>query len=180
MTIRRLLWLTLALTFVLGTSAFAQEPALSSTPDPNANISWPPPVYVLRGEFEIRGTANLPNMSNYFIEFHQLPDLPAVEGPVATEEATETEPVFFPAILPSGTPVVNDVLGAWDTTLVQDGLYEIRLVVNVSGGDPVTHTVGPLRVENEPPPFAQIDSTPQTQPTAAAPTQPPPQPSRLL
>lgn len=177
MTLRRLLWVSLALVLVASVPAFAQT-ATSVPPDPNASITWPPPVYVLRGEFEIRGSASLPNMTNYFIEFRPLEDTFGVEGPVATEEAGASEEVFFPAILPSSTPVQNEVLGVWDTTLVPDGLYEIRLTVNVSQGAPVTHIVSPLRIENEPPPFVQpgINLTPQVQPTVpvAVPTQPPP------
>jgi hypothetical protein len=172
MTIRRLLWIVLVMTVVMAVPAFAQ----TAPPDPNASITWPPPVYVLRGEFEIRGTANISGMTNYFIEFRPLDDTFGLEGPVATEEAVPAEEVFFPAILPSSTPVVDNVLGVWDTTLVPDGLYEIRLTINIAQGEPLTHTVGPLRVENQPPPFVQ----PVTQPTQAAPptqiipTQPPP------
>ncbi|HEX2621663.1 MAG TPA: hypothetical protein VHL11_16005, partial [Phototrophicaceae bacterium] len=37
--------------------------------DPNLVITYPPAVYVVRGQVEIRGTANLPGMLNYFLEF---------------------------------------------------------------------------------------------------------------
>src|SRR5688572_8623950 len=40
------------------------------------NLTWPPPVYVVRGQVTLRGSANLPQMNNYFIEFRALnPDL---------------------------------------------------------------------------------------------------------
>jgi uncharacterized protein YgiM (DUF1202 family) len=174
MTIRRLLWVVLVLILAASGSALAQTTP-GATPDPNASITWPPPVYLLRGEFEIRGTANVPNMTNYFIEFRPLENTFGVVGPVATEEPGAEE-IFFPAILPSSTPVVDNVLGIWDTTLIPDGLYEIRLTVNIAQGEPLTHTVGPLRVENQPPPFAQPITQP-TQivvPTQVIPTQPPP------
>lgn len=181
MKIRRLLLTGLALALAAAIPVFAQvDVSPTPTPDPNGNISWPPPVYVLRGEFEIRGTANLPDMVNYFIEFRPLEDPIAPEEPLATEEAVTPgaegeEEVFFAAILPSSTPVVDDVLGVWDTTVVEDGLYEIRLTINLANGEPVTHTVSPLRVENEPPPFVQVDEPPaeEAEPTQAAPTQPP-------
>ena len=175
MTIRRLLWVALVVLLVAGLPAFSQT-APGTTPDPNASITWPPPVYLLRGEFEIRGSASLPTMTNYFIEFRPLEDTFGVQAPVATEEAGAAEEVFFPAILPSSTPVLNGVLGVWDTSLVPDGLYEIRLTVNLSQGEPVTHTVSPLRVENEPPPFVQIPVSTQAVPPTQQipPTQPPP------
>ena len=67
---RRLLLFILALIMVLAVPAYAQQlqPTATTTPvNPNATITWPPPVYVLRGEIDIRGTANVPNMSNFFI-----------------------------------------------------------------------------------------------------------------
>lgn len=126
--------------------------------NPNANISWPPPVYVLRGQYELRGTANLPNMSNYFIEYR-----PFSEGVGLSQE----EALWFPVSLPSTTAVQNDVLAVWDTTTVPDGLYELRLTVNLAGEEePIMAFVRPLRVENEPPPFAAtptvIAATPQS------------------
>ncbi len=149
---KRLLILLLALTLVLPVVGFAQT---STQPaNPNANIIWPPPVYVIRGQFPIRGTANLPNMTNYFIEFRPLNDDLTPQGGAD---------VWFPAILPSQAAVQNDVLGVWDTTLIADGLYEMRLTVNVSQGSPVFAVVSPLRIENTPPPFAV---TPTPFPTA--------------
>lgn len=154
---------------------FAQF-APTPTPDPNANIVFPPPVYVLRGQAPIIGTANLPNMTNYFIEFRQLPPLNAVDiTPPTTPTAT---PVFFPAVLPSTAAVVDDVLGLWDTTLVPDGLYALRLTINTTGGAPVVLTVSPLRVENNlDPEIAALigESAGPVVPTQAPviPTQPP-------
>lgn len=167
---KRLLALLLILTLALPVAAFAQ--ATTEEPNPNAMITWPPPVYVIRGEFQIRGTANLPNMTNYFIEFRPLSDDLTPQG---------SDDVWFPAILPSQAAVQDDVLGTWDTTLVADGLYELRLTVNVSAGNPVNMVVSPLRIENEPPPFAatptpQATSTPvvvatQAPPPTAVPTE---------
>jgi uncharacterized protein YgiM (DUF1202 family) len=129
--------------------------------DPNANISWPPPVYVLRGEVDIRGSANLPNMRNYFISFRPLND-----------DLTPADSEFLPAILPTTRPVQEGILGTWDTTTTDDGLYELRLTVNVRGGQPVVHTVAPLRVENNPPPFVEVETTPTATPTFVPPPQP--------
>lgn len=107
-------------------------------PNENAQISFPPPVYVLCGELEIRGSANLPNMTNYFISYRPLGDDLQPEG---------TE--FLPALLPQIASVSDDVLGSWDTSNVDDGLYELRLTVNVRGAQAVTSTISPLRVGNE-------------------------------
>ncbi|HYO89710.1 MAG TPA: SH3 domain-containing protein [Candidatus Limnocylindrales bacterium] len=162
------------LLLVTSLPAFAQI-APTPTPDPNANVVFPPPVYVLRGSAPIIGTANLPNMTNYFIEFRPLLSLP---GDAAAPNSTPTAtPVFFPAVLPSTAAVVDDVLGTWDTTLVPDGLYELRLTINTSGGTPVVILITPLRVENnlDPAIAALIGLGTPVAPTAAPvlPTQPP-------
>lgn len=143
----------LALTaLLLGGSGWAALPVLAQTGqgiNPDAAIIWPPPVYVLRGEVEIYGSANLPNMRNYFLSFRPLND---TLDPLTGE--------FLPAMLPRPFSVENDVLGVWDTTATDDGLYELRLTVNVRGAAPVTHIVSPLRVENNPPPFTDLIATP--------------------
>ncbi|MEP7290343.1 MAG: SH3 domain-containing protein [Chloroflexota bacterium] len=160
---RSLVLLVILMLALPSLAAFAQATP-TAEPNPNAEITWPPPVYVIRGEFSIRGTANLPNMTNYFIEFRPLNDDLTPQG---------GQNIWFPAILPSQGAVQDDVLGTWDTTLVSDGLYELRLTVNVSQGTAVTSIVSPLRIENEPPPFA---ATPTPIPTAtqAATFAPPP------
>lgn len=122
----------------------AQAQVTTTAVNPNANISWPPPIYLLHGLVAVRGTANVPNMSNYFISFQPLNDDLSPAGE------------YLPAALLSSRPVQDNTLGVWDTTLVDDGLYMLRLTVNVRGGRPVTHTVGPIRVENNPPPYAQV------------------------
>lgn len=128
-----LLWTALA--------AQAQEDVLTIEPlgepaDPNVNITSPPPVFVVRGQVTITGSANLPNMVSYFLEYRALTDDLQVDAP------------WLPATLPSRTPVETGTLGVWDTTLDSDGLYELRLTINVQGADPVYFRVSPLRIEN--------------------------------
>jgi len=156
-----LLILVLALPFVV----HAQTP--TTPPNPNANVSWPPPVYVVRGQFPIRGTANLPNMTTYFLEFRPIND--DLSPQVGAD-------VWFPAILPSQAAVQDGVLGTWDTTLIADGLYQLRLTVNVSQGNPVFAIVSPLRIQNTPSPFEVTPTpiatfTPIPPPATAVPTQ---------
>ncbi|RMF76918.1 MAG: hypothetical protein D6737_19205 [Chloroflexi bacterium] len=144
------------------------EPNENTVIDPNANITWPPPIYVMRGtQFPILGSANLPDMTNFFVEYRPINNDLTVPDPAAP---------WFPALLPNTAAIQNDILGTWDTTTAPDGLYELRLTVNRSSGIPVTFRVSPVRVENNPP--QQV--VPQLQPTVAPPptlapppTQPP-------
>ncbi len=157
---KRLLLLLLILLLALPLTVSAQ--IITPEPNPNASITWPPPVYVVRGEFPIRGTASLPNMTNYFIEFRPLN---------ADLTPQSNNDVWLPAILPSTFAVQDNVLGMWNTTLVNDGLYELRLTVNVSQGTAVTQVVSPLRIENVPSPFAAtpVPTQPAALPTAFVP-----------
>jgi len=146
------LFLFIILGTMLVVAVQAQEPIepITELVNPSANISYPPPVYTLRGEVEIRGTANLPNQTNYFIEFRPLDLL--------SEEADEDRP-WFPATLPSTVPVVEDILGTWNTRTAPDDLYELRLTINISGGVPQFFRLSPLRIENNPPDFVELDQS---------------------
>lgn len=125
--------------FALALCLLVLPVAAQEAEQPTAEIAWPPPVYVLRGEVSLRGSANLPGMSGFFIEYRALDD---------DLSAPDTR-AWLPVTLPSATPVVDGALGAWDTGQVPDGLYELRLNVASGAGDMAHHVVGPLRVENE-------------------------------
>ncbi|MCY4022340.1 MAG: SH3 domain-containing protein [Anaerolineaceae bacterium] len=125
--------------FVVVLCLLALPVAAQEAEEPTAEISWPPPVYVLRGEVSLLGSVNLPDMTGFFIEYRALDD---------DLSAPDTR-AWLPVTLPSSTPVVNDVLGTWDTGAVPDGLYELRLNVASGAGDMAHQVVGPLRVENE-------------------------------
>lgn len=132
--------------------------------NPDAHINWPPPVYVLRGEVDLRGSANLANMTNYFIEFRPL-ELNINE----TDSVPEAQ--WFPVTLPSSRPVLDDVLGTWDTRTTPDGLYALRLTVNAAQRAPTFFIVSPIRVENNPPDFVVIETPEPRLLASATPTQ---------
>ncbi len=141
---------------IVSTAAFQViSPLPEEAVDPNLQISWPPPIYTLRGPVEIRGTVNVANVSSYFLEFRPLnPDF----------TVADIDLPWSPATLPAQVPVIDDVIGTWNTEVVPDGVYELRLTVNVVGGTPMFARVSPLRIENMPPPFA-ITPTPVVIPT---------------
>lgn len=147
--VRLLGFLLLAAILSVTASVSAQAtPTATPIPNPNANISWPPPVYVARSLFTVYGTANLPNMTGWFLEARPVDS-------TANEDENWT-----PVTLVSKTPTQNSVLGVWDTTLADDGIYSLRLNVSLSNGTRVYALITPLRVENNPPPFASL-GTPQ-------------------
>ncbi len=142
-------------------------PAEDTEINANVNISWPPPVYVLRDSVDVRGTANVPNMSNYFIEFRPMEVLEEV--PEEDEEVFEAP--WFPVTLPSTSPVQENVLGTWNTRTTPDGLYEMRLTVNITGQPASFFIVRPVRIENNPPDFVTVNEPVGLPTLAPSPTQ---------
>lgn len=148
----RLLICILATLLLLVSAVGAQDsdplidPADADMMDPLANISYPPPVYVVRDSVDIRGTANMPELRNLYIEFRELN-----MGAMGMEGE---EPQWFPATLPRITAVVDDVLGTWNTASLPDGLYELQLMINTGDGAMPAARVSPIRIQNNPPEFA--------------------------
>lgn len=159
----------MALLFTLSFLTSAQDIAPTDVPSSDADIaiSFPPPVWVLSDSVDIVGTADVINLSNYFIEYREIrfPD------PTSTEATPDPETLWFPATLPGNRAVSNGVLGTWNTSTIRDGLYEIRLVINLTDGTQETFRVSPLRVENDPqdsiaglPPASTLQATPTNLP----------------
>ena len=171
--------LTLLMLVPLTSGQDSADPIEPKDPDmmnPEAHISFPPPVYVVRDSVDIRGTVTLATMRNFFIEFRPL----ALDMMMDDEEE---EHQWFPATLPRIEAVVDDVLGTWNTVTLRDDLYELRLIINTGGDMPEYYRVSPIRVENNPPPFAaeqqmmvevepEPEPTPEPAPTATPDTTP--------
>lgn len=132
------LWIASLLVMLLSVAAVSAQ-------NTTAEITSPPAVSLLRGAVPITGTANDPDQTGYFLQYREL-DSDFV--PVGGEDA-----LWSPAVTLQNRRVVNDVLGIWDTSAVDDGLYQLQLVVNRTGGAPLRATVQPLRVQNDPAPY---------------------------
>ncbi len=121
---RRILFILLPI-LLLATSVAAQDETIQ--------ITWPPPVYAVSGAVQVTGTVNPPDLQSYFLE-------------VADYGADN--PLWIPVSLPSTQPIENGVVAQWVTTLVPDGLYQLRLHVVLRSGDNRYAVVGPIRVAN--------------------------------
>lgn len=142
---KRVLLVTLfLLSLIYGTSVLAQEDAPSEAPAGSAGIEilWPSPISEVWDVIDVIGTANVPDMEFYRLEIISLnPDL------TTPENAT-----WIPVTGDFSTPVVNGVLATIDTRTIPDGLYGLRVVMNV-GMDEASRTsvdfiTGPIRVNN--------------------------------
>jgi hypothetical protein len=129
---------------ILATSAAAQDDAV--------HITWPPPVYDVAGTIQVTGTVNPADLQSHFLEVAEYGVDPAL---------------WIPVSLPSVQPVADGVLADWVTTLVPDGVYQLRLHVLLRSGENVYFVVGPVRVAN-------TLERPEGEVIAVVPTSPPP------
>jgi hypothetical protein len=133
-----LLLMLLLLVTTSVTLAQDQAPVQNATTE-TVHISWPPPVTEVWGSGDVLGTAAVPGMAYYYLEYITLnPDLTIpVNAP------------WLPATIGITQPVVNGSLATLDTTTVPDGIYALRLTVNTVDGQSYHHIVSPIRVDNE-------------------------------
>lgn len=150
---KHLVFLVITLSLLVATAAGQDdaepiEPIDANMMNPEAHISWPPPVYVVGENVDIRGTVTLATMRNFFIEFR-----PLILGMMMDDDEEAEDNPWFPATLPRIEAVADDILGSWNTVTLRDGLYELRLTINTGGDMPEYYRVSPIRVENSPPAF---------------------------
>jgi hypothetical protein len=105
-------------TFVPATELALGTPEGVGCTNPLATLSEPAPDATLTGTVDIKGTANIANFAFYKFEFRS---------------ANSTDP--WQAVSAGTDPVVDDLLGKWDTSLVNSGDYDFRLVVTDTSGN---------------------------------------------
>jgi hypothetical protein len=98
----------------------------------------------LAGKVEVRGTANIENFAFYVIEVSTLGNnwLSVITSPKVTP-------------VPSGPelsmPVVEGILGVWDTSLQEPGNYALRLTVYDSAGNSPLPCTIPITIQAQVP-----------------------------
>lgn len=141
-------------------SAAAAGSALLQVPG-FAEITEPGQGQAVTGIVTIFGTASHPAFQSFDLAFSFDPD------------PTDT---WFPMGEALDTPVVDSRLAIWDTTQITDGVYRLRLRVNVEGSPPFETVVRDIRVRNytpteTPPPEAEepeaVTAEPAATPAAA-------------
>ena len=104
---------------------------------PTAVIDSPAEDADLSGQVDVIGEASDDNLDRYVLEF----------APAGTDDFTE--------FAEGSTPVVADVLGTLDTTLLENGLFTLRLTVTDMGGKATSATrLVQLTGQNKPGHFA--------------------------
>ena len=120
-------------------------------------VTYPAEGTTVSGVVEVTGIATHPNMDFYQVRY--------AAGP---EPTGSSQWVDFAIV--EATQVENDVLGAWDTTVIPDGEYTLALAVwgvNDPAG-PYVFFVTHLRVNNAQPVATPTpeEATPEPMPTA--------------
>lgn len=110
---------------------------------------------VLRGVVQVTGNTDIKGFDSAEIQFRYQDD------------TTET----WYLINQSRKPVENGALTSWDTTTIADGVYRLRVVVNLKDRRSAEVIVQDLQVRNYTP--VENASIPQAQAATAAPTRPP-------
>ena len=86
---------------------------------------------ILQGIQVIRGNTAIEGFSSYLVQF-----------------STISHPDDWFNIIESTSSVQNDILAEWDTTIISDGNYNLRLIVLFENGDLLIKQVNNLRVRN--------------------------------
>ena len=124
----RTTWITL-LVFWLTIASLAQSENLA--------LDWDPAFNNITGSIELSGTANLPDQLTFYVEAaHYDPDM--------TDAVAWT-----PVVLPPSASVVNDVFGAWHTSVFPDGLYQLRLHAITNARESFYVVLAPIAVTND-------------------------------
>jgi predicted secreted protein len=110
----------------------------STGANPGVRIIYPARASEVWGTFPVVGTADVPDLSYYYLEYLPLnDDLSLPDGAP-----------WLPATVAMSEPVEFGALASLDSTQVSDGLYALRLTVNDSEGQTYHDTVTPIRVNN--------------------------------
>ncbi len=114
---------------------FAAFPTNTPTPISIVILS-PIPGNVVAGNVQVLGAAIHPLFLQYQLEYGPDPN---------------PGNLWYPASGISQNPVFNGLLGIWNTTLVQDNTYQVRLKVTLRDGTSLATVVNNIRVQNQAP-----------------------------
>ncbi|MCY4247454.1 MAG: hypothetical protein OXE95_07765 [Chloroflexi bacterium] len=122
----RNLFLILLLITALGGATLAQSDDLS--------LVWSPVYNTVRGTVDLRGTANIADQQWYLFE-------------AAPYDAGQ-DAMWMPVVSPSFAPVIDAELGRWNTGILADGFYQLRLHAVDSAQASHVYALGPILVNN--------------------------------
>ena len=120
-------YLTLLVLILLSFTVQAQDSDLM--------LRWDPVWNTVSGRVDITGSANIPDLQWFFVE-------------AAPHDSGEAEVIWTPISSLEFTPVVDGRLGVWNTTMLADGFYQIRLHAVNAAQESLFYALAPILVNN--------------------------------
>ncbi|HSR30521.1 MAG TPA: hypothetical protein VLY63_08140 [Anaerolineae bacterium] len=145
-----------AIILVLGLLLLALPVIQIVQAQPTGQITSPRDQAAVRGLVPIEGNATHPQFQKYEIHYGPQPNPGDQWTPIGGS--------------PFAVPVVQGRLGLWDTTIIPDGVYSLRLRVVRADGNYDEYIVRGIQVSNT---FPTDTPTPEATPTPAPPTDTP-------
>lgn len=145
-----------AIISVLGLLLLALPVHQIAQAQPTSQITSPRDQAAVRGLVPIEGNATHPQFQKYEIHYGPQPNPGDQWTPIGGS--------------PFAVPVVQGRLGLWDTTIIPDGVYSLRLRVVRADGNYDEYVVRGIQVSNT---FPTDTPTPEATPTPAPPTDTP-------
>ncbi len=120
-------FLTLCLIIALSFTVHAQDSDLM--------LQWDPVRNTVSGRVDIIGSVNIADLQWYFVE-------------AAPHDSADAEIMWTPISSLEFAPVVDGVIGSWNTTLQADGFYQIRLHAVNAANESLYYGLAPILVNN--------------------------------
>ena len=108
---------------------------IGSAQDAALELKWNPVWNTIRGPVEVVGSANIPDQFYFFLE-------------AASWGSADEAPTWQPVTSFVMSPVVDDVLGSWNTGRFPDGFYQLRLHALNSANESFHYTLAPILINN--------------------------------
>ncbi len=99
-------------------------------------LEWDPVRNTVTGEVELFGSANIPDQQWFYVE-------------VAPYDATQPDVAWAPIANLQFEPVVDGALGDWNTVMLTDGFYQVRLHAVNSAQESLHYALAPILVNND-------------------------------
>ena len=108
---------------------------LANAQEGELELTWSPMLNTIAGAVDVVGSANIPDQFYFFLE-------------AAPWDGTADAPTWTPVTSFIMTPIVDDVLGRWNTGRFPDGFYQLRLHVMNSANESFHYALAPILINN--------------------------------
>ena len=99
-------------------------------------LEWDPVRNTVSGTVELIGSANIPDQQWFFVE-------------AAPYDPAQPEAAWTPIASLQFAPVVDGSLGSWNTLILTDGFYQVRLHAVNSAQESLHYALAPILVNND-------------------------------